>query len=96
MIRGAILSGFRWSEKDRAGQAQLAVFLGLEPDDIGQLGGGRSRATGRLDVAMLQSLVKRNDLGELIAAYGHVVVDECHHVPAVSFERVLKHVKART
>ncbi|MDP2321193.1 MAG: DEAD/DEAH box helicase family protein [Acidobacteriota bacterium] len=76
-------------------RAQLGVFLGLKPAEIGQLGGGRSRATGRLDVAMLQSLVKRDDLGELIAAYGHVVVDECHHVPAVSFERVLKHVKAR-
>lgn len=76
-------------------RAQLAVFLGLKPEEIGQFGGGRSRATGHLDVAMLQSLVKRDDLDELIAAYGHVVVDECHHVPAVSFERVLKHVKAR-
>lgn len=76
-------------------RAQLAVFLGLKPDEIGQFGGGRSRATGRLDVAMLQSLVKRDDLSQLIAAYGHVVVDECHHVPAVTFERVLKHVKAR-
>ncbi len=30
-----------------------------------------------------------------LAAYGHVVVDECHHVPAVSFERALHHVRAR-
>ncbi len=76
-------------------RAQLAVFLGLRADEIGQFGSGRTRVTGRLDVAMLQSLVKRDDLDDLMAAYGHVVVDECHHVPAVSFERVLKHVKAR-
>ncbi len=76
-------------------RAQLAVFLGLQPEEIGQFGSGRTRATGRLDVAMLQSLVKRDDLDAVVAAYGHVVVDECHHVPAVSFERVLKLVKAR-
>ena len=76
-------------------RAQLSVFLGLKPDEIGQIGSGRTRANGRVDVAMLQSLVKRNDVGDMVASYGHVVVDECHHVPAVSFERVLKLVKAR-
>lgn len=76
-------------------RAQLAVFLGLKAEEIGQIGSGRTRANRRLDVAMLQSLVKRNDLGDVVAAYGHVLVDECHHVPAVSFERVLKLVKAR-
>jgi superfamily II DNA or RNA helicase len=76
-------------------RAQLALFLDLKPGDIGQMGGGKFRPNGRLDVAMLQSLVRRDDVAELVADYGHVVVDECHHVPAVSFERVMQEVRAR-
>ena len=43
---------------------------------------------------MIQSLVRRDTVNDLVASYGHVIVDECHHVPAVSFERVLSEVKA--
>lgn len=76
-------------------RAQLALFLDLKPGDIGQIGSGKFRPNGSLDVAMLQSLVRRDDVAELVAGYGHVVVDECHHVPAVSFERVMQEVRAR-
>jgi superfamily II DNA or RNA helicase len=44
---------------------------------------------------MIQSLVHKGSVNDSIARYGHVIVDECHHVPAVSFERVLSEVKAR-
>jgi len=27
--------------------------------------------------------------------YGHVIIDECHHVPSSNFENVMRHVKAR-
>ena len=74
---------------------QLAVFLGLPPEDIGRIGAGKKKPTGSLDVAMLQSLVRGEEVNDLVATYGHVVVDECHHVPAVSFERVMREVKAR-
>ena len=74
---------------------QLSLFLGVEPKAIGQLGGGKRSATGLLDVAMIQSLVRAGKVADLVAGYGQVVVDECHHVPAVSFERVLAEVKAR-
>ncbi len=75
--------------------AQLGMFLGLDPKAIGQIGAGKRRPTGRLDVAMLQSLVREERVDDVVAGYGHVIVDECHHVPAVSFERVLSEVKAR-
>ncbi len=75
--------------------AQLAMFLGLDEKEIGQIGGGKRKLNRRLDVAMLQSLVRRGQVDELVASYGHVIVDECHHLPAVSFERVLSAVKAR-
>ena len=76
-------------------RAQLQNFLGLGPKEVGQIGGGRHVITGRIDVAMIQSLVHREGVLDLVATYGHVIVDECHHVPAVSFERVMKQVKAR-
>ena len=55
----------------------------------------RRPANGRLDVAMIQSLVRKDQVADLVAGYGQVIVDECHHLPAVSFERVLAEVKAR-
>jgi superfamily II DNA or RNA helicase len=75
--------------------AQLAMFLGVEEKSIGTIGGGKRWPTGRIDVAMIQSLVNRGEVDDLVAKYGYVIVDECHHLPAVSFERVLAEVKAR-
>jgi superfamily II DNA or RNA helicase len=74
---------------------QLALFLGIDPTEIGRIGGGKTRATGTLDVAMIQSLVREGQVSEAVSDYGQVVVDECHHVPAVSFERVLASVRAQ-
>lgn len=74
---------------------QLSAFLGVSEKEVGQIGGGRRTANGRLDVAMIQSLVRGGSVDDIVASYGHVIVDECHHIPAVSFERVLSQVKAR-
>jgi superfamily II DNA or RNA helicase len=75
--------------------AQLSLFLDLKPKGIGQIGGGKRKPNGKLDVAMIQSLTRRDEVNDLVADYGHVIVDECHHVPAVSFERIMREVKAR-
>lgn len=75
--------------------AQLSLFLGIEPKEIGQIGAGKKTGNGKLDVAMIQSLVRKDQVADLIAGYGQVIVDECHHLPAVSFERVLAEAKAR-
>jgi superfamily II DNA or RNA helicase len=75
--------------------AQLAMFLGLEDKEIGQIGGGKRKPNGRLDVATIQSLYRNDVVDDLVADYGQVIVDECHHVPANSFERVLAEVKAK-
>ncbi len=75
--------------------AQLAMFLGIDEKQIGRVGGGQRKPNGCLDVAMIQSLVHRDKVHDLVGGYGHVVVDECHHLPAISFEQVLSEVKAR-
>ena len=62
----------QWKER-------LSQVLDIDPEAIGTIGGGRKKPTGLLDVAMIQSLARRDALEELLADYGHVVVDECHH-----------------
>jgi superfamily II DNA or RNA helicase len=74
---------------------RLETHLGLTSRQIGQFGGGRNRATGIVDLAMVQSLARRDDITELTSAYGLVIVDECHHVPAVTFERAVRDIPVR-
>ncbi len=78
----------QWREK-------LSVFLGIPEKKIGQIGGGKKNITGKLDVATLQSLCRKGIVDDIVADYGHVIVDECHHVAAVSIELLMKKVKAK-
>lgn len=80
----------------RQWEARLAAFLDLGPSGrVGVIGGGRRRPTRALDVAIVQSLVHGERIDPDLAEYGHIVVDECHHVPAVSTERLLAATPAR-
>lgn len=75
--------------------AQLRAFLDIDADRIGVIRGGRKRPTGVIDVATIQSLVRKGEVSDLVADYGHLVVDECHHLSAVSFEAVARAAKAK-
>jgi superfamily II DNA or RNA helicase/very-short-patch-repair endonuclease len=74
---------------------RLSAFLELPAKQIGRLGGGRKKLTGALDVALVQSLVHKGEVNDCVANYGHVVVDECHHLSAHSFELVARRAKAK-
>ncbi|GLI94686.1 DEAD/DEAH box helicase [Methylocystis echinoides] len=74
---------------------RLRTFLDIDPKDIGVIGGGRRKPTGIIDVALIQSLVRKGEVADLVADYGHLVVDECHHLSAASFELVARRAKAR-
>jgi superfamily II DNA or RNA helicase len=74
---------------------RLTTFLEMPAKSIGRIGGGRSRPTGMLDVAIIQSLVRKGVVNDCVAEYGHVIVDECHHLSAHSFEQVTRRAKAR-
>ena len=76
-------------------QERLQAFLGAGSGVVGSIGGGRSRLTGRIDIALMQSLSRQGEAKPLVENYGQVIVDECHHVSAVSFEAILKRAKAR-
>jgi len=62
---------------------------------IGVIGGGKKNPSSIIDVAIIQSLVRDGEVKDLVRNYGMVIVDECHHVAAYSFEKVLKHVSAK-
>jgi superfamily II DNA or RNA helicase len=74
---------------------RLSAFLELPEGAIGRIGGGRKKPTGIIDVAIIQSLVRKGVVNDLVANYGHLVVDECHHLSARSFELVARRAKAK-
>jgi len=67
----------------------------IEKKNIGVLGSGRKKLKGTIDIAMLQSIANKEDLEQLTSRYDFLIVDECHRVPTVTFEPVLKNIKAR-
>jgi superfamily II DNA or RNA helicase len=75
--------------------ARLQVFLDIPSNKIGVIHGGKRKPTGNIDVALMQSLVRKNVVSDLVANYGHVVIDECHHISAVSFEAIAREAKAQ-
>ena len=76
-------------------RAQIASFLEIPTKEIGQIGGGKDKATNVIDVAMLQSLDKGREVDQRIKNYGQVIADECHHISAFSFEKVMMGANAK-
>lgn len=76
-------------------QERLRAFLCLDKGAIGTIGGGKARPTGKIDIAVMQSLSRQGEVNPLVEHYGHVIVDECHHVGAVSFDAILKRTMAK-
>jgi superfamily II DNA or RNA helicase len=62
---------------------------------IGQIGARKHCLNGIIDVAVMQSLNNNGDVKECVKDYGMVIVDECHHIPAFSFEQILKSANAK-
>ena len=90
-------------------QKSLETFLKMDADPpltkegkvkknwspIGVLGAGKSTLHGNVDVAVMQSLVSGDEVKALVRDYGMIIVDECHHVSAVNFEKILKFTNAK-
>jgi len=74
---------------------RLSMFLNLPEKAIGQIGGGKMDRTGHVDIAVIQSLHRRDEMKDFVAEYGQVIVDECHHISAFTFEQVMRQVKAK-
>lgn len=75
--------------------SRLSSFLDIDEKQIGKLGGGKRRHGGFIDIALMQSLNRKGEIDDRIADYGQIIVDECHHLSAFSFEQILKSAKAK-
>ncbi len=76
-------------------QERLQSFLGVGKGVLGTIGGGKAKPTGKIDIAVMQSLSRQGEINPLVENYGHVIVDECHHLSAESFEAILRQTKAK-
>lgn len=75
--------------------SRLSSFLDIDEKQIGKLGGGKRKHGGFIDIALMQSLNRKGEIDDRIADYGQIIVDECHHLSAFSFEQILKSAKAK-
>ena len=79
----------------RQWQDRLQAFLGVGKGVVGTIGGGKAKPTGKIDIAVMQSLSRQGIVDALVENYGQVIADEFHHVGAVSFDAILNRVKAK-
>ncbi|POF41275.1 DEAD/DEAH box helicase [Pseudomonas laurylsulfativorans] len=79
----------------RQWQERLQAFLGVGNGVVGTIGGGKAQPTGVIDIAVMQSLSRKGEVSDKVKNYGQIIVDECHHVSAISFEALLKSAAAR-
>lgn len=78
----------QWKER-------LSTFLNIPVKEIGQIGGGKNKPTYNIDISTIQSLNNNGLIKPELHHYGQIIVDECHHISAVSFEKVLRAVRAK-
>ncbi len=76
-------------------QERLQAFLDVGKGVVGTICGGKAKPTGKIDIAVMQSLSRQGEVNALVENYGQVIVDECHHVGAASFDAILKKTKAK-
>jgi superfamily II DNA or RNA helicase len=79
----------------RQWQERLQAFLSAGKELVGTVGGGKAKPTGRIDIAVMQSLSRRGEVDPMVEGYGQIIVDECHHLGAVSFDAILRRAKAK-
>lgn len=72
--------------------SRFVDYFGYKKSDIGFLGKSQNRLNGNIDISTMQSL---NNIPELVENYTQVIVDECHHIPALTFEQIVKNFKGK-
>ena len=78
----------QWKER-------VASFLGDPSGRCGNLRRFEEETGRRIDIAMIQTLTRSPDAEDIFTRYGQLIIDECHHVPAITFESLLKQSPAR-
>jgi len=68
---------------------RIEAFLGIPRREIGKITGGKVSLGKQITIATIQSLAKAVLDTDLIKAFGIIIVDECHHIPARIFRETL-------
>ncbi len=71
---------------------RIETFLGIPKNEIGKIGQGKTKISNQITVAMIQSLSKELEKPEgekLLNAFGTIILDECHHIPAETFRNTI-------
>lgn len=74
---------------------RIVQFLGISKKEVGCFGGGKNKRNGLIDVAVMQSLGRKEEVPDWIKEYGQIIVDECHHISAFSFEKIIRQSNAK-
>lgn len=76
----------QWEEK-------LKFFLNI--DKIGQIGGGKNIITNRIDIASIKTIYNNGKFNDIVKNYGMIIIDECHHSSAYTYESAINKVNAK-
>lgn len=74
-------------------EKRLKFFLDI--DDVGQIGGGKNKVTKRIDIASIKTIYNNGKFNDVVKNYGMIIVDECHHTSAYTYESALNTVNAK-
>lgn len=68
---------------------RIQDFLKISKKEIGQIGNQKKKIGKHITIAMIQSLSRIDDYSEISNAFGTIIIDECHHIPAKSFREAI-------
>ncbi len=71
---------------------RVETFLGIPKIEIGKIGQGKSKVGKKITIAKIQSLSKelgKAESGNMLTAFGTIIVDECHHIPAETYRSTI-------
>ena len=74
-------------------QERIKEFLDVE--NVGQIGGGKNKVTNVIDVASIKTLWNKGEVNEITKNYGMIIIDECHHLAAYTYEQAINSVNSK-
>ena len=72
---------------------RISEFLDI--DEVGQIGGGKNIVTNKIDVASIKTIWNNGKFNDVVKNYGMIIIDECHHLAAFTYESAVNTVNAK-
>ena len=77
----------------RQWKERIKEFLDIE--EVGQIGGGKNNVTNKIDVASIKTIWNKGKFNDIVKNYGMIIIDECHHLAAFTYESAVNTVNAK-